>query len=97
MFLISDDTLNIFKLEFIKIEKLSNFNNEKNLTLISIDAIKTDEIDENNKKNSFIRTFETDQDEINKNNQRQEYLSSSILFSSKSSFSSISSFLKNEH
>ena len=96
-FLISDDTLNILKSEFIRIGKLSNISDEKNLTLILIDIIRTDETDENDKKNSFIKTLETDKDEINKNNQCQEYLSSSISFSLALFFLSISLFLKNEY
>ena len=97
LFLISDDTLNIFKSEFIKIKKLSNISDEKNLTLMSIDVIKTNEIDKNDEKNLFIKTFEIDEDEINKNDQRQEYLSSSISFSLMSSFLSSLSSLRNEH
>ena len=95
--MINDETLNILKSEFIKIEKLSNISDGKNLTLMLINAIKTNETDEKNKKNSFIRTFKTDEDEINKDDQCQEYLSSSISFSSASSSLSISSSLKNEH
>ena len=86
LFLINDDTLNIFKSEFIKIEKLLNINNEKNLISMFIDVIKTDKINENDEKNSFIRTFETDEDKTDKVNQRQEYLSSSISFLSALSF-----------
>ena len=95
--MINNDTLNILKSKFIKIEKLLNINNEKNLTLIFIDVIRTDKTDKNDEKNSFIRTLRIDEDEIDKNDQRQEYLSSSILFSSASSFSSTSSSLKNEY
>ena len=96
-FLINDNTLNIFKSKFIRIEKLSNINDGKNLTLMFIDIIRTDKTDENNEENSFIRTFETDEDETDKDDQRQKYLSSSISSSSALSFSSISSSLKNEH
>ena len=70
LFLISDDTLNIFKSQFIKIEELSNISNEKDLTLMPIDIIRTDETDENDKEDSFIKTLETDEDEVNKNDQR---------------------------
>ena len=35
---------------------------------MSIDIIRTNEIDKNNEKNSFIRTFKTDEDEADKNN-----------------------------
>ena len=64
-----DNTLNIVKSEFIKIEKLSNIKDEENLTLMSINIIKTDEIDENDKKNSFLKIFETDKNKVNKNDQ----------------------------
>ena len=62
-----------------------------------IDVMKTDETDENDKENSFIKTLEIDKDEVNQDDQCQEYLSSSILFLSTSSFSSISSFLNNKY
>ena len=70
LFLISDNMLNIFKSEFTKIKILSNINNEKNLTLISTDAIRTNKTNENNEKNFFVKTFETDEDKTDKNDQR---------------------------
>ena len=94
-FLISDDTLNILKSEFIKIDELTNISDEKNLALMFIDIIKTDETDEND-EDSFIRTLEIDEDEADKDDQRREYLSSSTLFSSTSSFSSTLSSLKSD-
>ena len=96
LFLINDDILNILKSEFIKIEELSDISNEKNLALIFIDIIKTDKMNDNDKKNSFIKIFEIDEDETNKDDQCQEYLSSSILFSSMLSFLSTLSSLKND-
>ena len=60
-FLTNDDTLNIFNSKFIRIKKLSNISNEKHLALMSIDIIKTNETDENDDKNSFIKTFEIDE------------------------------------
>ena len=69
-FLISDNTLNILKSKFIRIEKLSNIIDEENLIFIFTDVIKTDETDKNDEENSFIRIFETDEDEINKDDQR---------------------------
>ena len=92
-FLISDDKLNIFKLEFIRIEKLSDISNEKNLVLIFIDIIK---IKKNDEKKLFIKALETDKNEIDKDDQRQEYLSLSTSFLLILSFSSTSSSLKND-
>ena len=97
LFLINNDMLNILKSEFTKIKELSNINDEKNLTLMSTDVIRTDKIDENDEENSFIKTFKTDENEIDKNDQRQEYLLSSTSFSSAPLFLSTSSSLKNEH
>ena len=65
-FLINDDTLNIFKLEFIKTEKSSDIDDEKDLVLIFTDIIKIDKIDENDKKDLFIRIFETDENKADK-------------------------------
>ena len=89
--------LNILKSKLIRIENLSNINDEKNLTLMLTDIIKTDETDKNNEENSFIKTLETDKDKADKDDQRQEYLLLSILFSSTLSFLSILSSLKNKH
>ena len=69
-FLINNDTLNILKSKFIKIEKLSNISNKKNLALIFTDIIKTNKMNENDEKNSFIKRFKIDEDETDKNNQR---------------------------
>ena len=96
-FLINDDTLNILKLKFIKIEKLSNINDEKNLALMFINIIRTNKTNKNDEKNLFIETLETDEDEANKNDQRQKYLSLSTLFLSMLLFLSTSSSLRNEH
>ena len=96
-FLINDDMLNILKSEFIKIEELSNISNEKNLTLMFINFIRTNKINKNDQKNLFIETLETDEDEANKNDQRQKYLSLSTLFLSMLLFLSTSSSLRNEH
>ena len=95
LFLINDDTLNIFKSKFIKIKELLNINDEKNSTLMFTNIIKTNKINENDKKNSFIKTLETDEDETNKDDQHQEYILSLVLFSLMLLFLSISSSLKN--
>ena len=64
--------LNISESDFIKIRKLMNINDEKNLTLMFIVFIKADEIHKNDKKNSYIKIFEIDEDKTNKDDSHQE-------------------------
>ena len=55
--LINDNTLSFFKSKLIKIEKLFNINDEKDLALMFINIIEINKINKNNNKNSFIKTL----------------------------------------